>query len=345
MNRKMALIGSVGCCAFWLGSFAAAAQTAPTWSKLVVNVGFSAFGGVGGYDTYARLLARHMGKYVPGKPTVIVANKPGAGGLTVMNYMFNAAPKDGTEIAMVGRGNAMEPMLFGQQSTSKFDPSKFAWIGSMNKEISVFAVMQRTPIELKDVLSGGPLAVGVPGAGSDPYVFGLLMNRMLGTNLKIIAGYPGMNEVQLAMDNGELNGVTGVSWDSFRVDKAEWLKSGRAKVLLQFAGERSPDLPSVPTLSELVKDQRDRMVIDLVMARQTMGRPLLAPPGVPSERVSALREAYAQAMADKELIAESEKMGMALRSIDGVTIQKIIDGMTQAPKEVVDRAKSVLSEK
>ena len=320
------------------------AQSAPTWSKLVVNVGFSAFGGVGGYDTYARLLARHIGKYLPGTPTVIVANKPGAGGLTVMNYMYNAAPRDGSEIAMVGRGNAMEPMLFGQQSRSKFDASKFAWIGSMNKEISVFAVMQRQPIELKDVLSGAPLAVGVPGAGSDPYVFGLLMNRLLGANLKIIAGYPGMNEVQLAMDNGELAGVTGVSWDSFRVDKAPWLKAGRAKVILQFAAERSADLAEVPTLSELVKEVRDRRVIDLVMTRQTMGRPLLAPPSVSQDRVNALRASYSSAMKDPNLIAEAEKMGMALRSVDGPTIQKIIDDMAKAPVDVLERARTVLTQ-
>ncbi|MDP2355690.1 MAG: tripartite tricarboxylate transporter substrate-binding protein [Beijerinckiaceae bacterium] len=336
-----------GAAALWVlsGWAPASAQQGPVWSKLVVNVGFSAFGGVGGYDTYARLLARHIGKYVPGKPTVIVANKPGAGGLTVMNYMFNAAPKDGSEIAMVGRGNAMQPMLFGPQSNSKFEADRFAWIGSMNKEISVFAVMQHASLDLQAVQKGAPAAVGVPGAGSDPYVFGLLMNRMLGTNLKIIAGYPGMNEVQLAMDNGELAGVTGVSWDSFRVDKADWIKSGRANVILQFAGERSPDLPHVPTLSELVKDERDRVVIDLVMARQTMGRPLLAPPDVSADRVTALRDAYSSAMKDKELIQEADKMGMAIRSIDGASIQKIIDAMMQASPEIVERARAVLAER
>lgn len=316
----------------------------PTWPRLIVNIGFSAFGGVGGYDTYGRLLARHIGKYLPGAPSVTVANKPGAGGLTVMNYMYNVAPRDGSEIAMVGRGNAMDPMLVGRQSTARFEPTKFAWIGSMNKEVSVLAAMQSPPLRLQDILDGKAIAVGVPGAGSDPYAFALLMNKLLGTKLNIIAGYPGMNEVELAMENGELTAVTGVSWDSLRVDKAEWLAVGKAKVLMQFAADRSPDLADLPLLGELVKDERDRKVIELVMTRQIMGRPLLAPPGLAPERVAILRKAYERAMEDPELLEEARKMQLELRSVPGAQIQELMESTSKAAPDVVRRAQEIFAE-
>jgi tripartite-type tricarboxylate transporter receptor subunit TctC len=323
---------------------AAQERSPPTWSRLIVNIGFSAFGGVGGYDTYGRLLARHIGKYLPGNPTVTVANKPGAGGLTVMNYMYNVAPHDGSEIAMVGRGNAMDPMLVGRQSTARFEPTKFAWIGSMNKEVSVLAAMQPVPLSLKDILDGKPIAVGVPGAGSDPYSFALLMNKLLGTKLNIIAGYPGMNEVELAMENGELTAVSGVSWDSLRVDKAEWLRTGKAKILLQYTLEGSPDLDGIPLLSDLVKDERDRKVIELVMTRQIMGRPLLAPPGLAPERVEMLRKAYASAMTDPDLLEEARKIQLELRSVPGEQIQSLMEKTSKAAPEVVRRAQDIFAE-
>jgi tripartite-type tricarboxylate transporter receptor subunit TctC len=346
MARHFAGTAALAAGALSIGLSLAGAQdrAQPTWSRLIVNVGFSAFGGVGGYDTYARLIARHIGKYLPGNPVVTVANKPGAGGLTVMNYMYNVAPHDGSEIAMVGRGNAMDPMLVGRQSTARFEATKFAWIGSMNKEVSVFAAMQATPLVLKDILDGKTVAVGVPGAGSDPYAYALMMNRLLGTKLNIIPGYPGMNEVELAMENGELVGVTGVSWDSLRVDKAEWLRSGKVKVLMQYALERSPDLPDVPLLGELVKDERDRKVIELVLSRQVMGRPLLAPPGLAPERVALLRQAYQKAMADPELLEEAKKMQLELRTVPGEQIQALMEETSKASPDVIRRAQDIFME-
>jgi tripartite-type tricarboxylate transporter receptor subunit TctC len=335
---------TAACLTIGLGVAGAQDRSPPTWSRLIVNIGSSAFGGVGGYDTYGRLLARHIGKYLPGNPTVTVVNKPGAGGLTLMNYMYNVAPHDGSEIAMVGRGNAMDPMLLGRQSTARFEASKFAWIGSMNKEVSVLAAMQSPPLTLDDITGGKKIAVGVPGAGSDPYAFALLMNRLLGTKLNVIPGYPGMNEVELAMDNGELSGVTGVSWDSLRVDKAEWLRTGRVKVLLQFAMESASDLVGIPLLTDLVKDARDRKVIELVMTRQVMGRPLLAPPGLTPERVDLIRKAYVSAMSDPALLEEAAKMQLEIRSVPGAQIQSIVEETSKAAPEVVKRAQDLFME-
>jgi tripartite-type tricarboxylate transporter receptor subunit TctC len=322
----------------------AASGAAPyQWNKLVIFIGFSAFGGVGGYDTYGRVMGRHIGKYLPGNPVVVPENRPGAGSMTLMNYMYNAAAKDGTEMAVVGRGTAMDRLLMGEQSKARFDPTKFNWIGSMNNELSTFLVWQDKPTSLDDILKGKQIVVGAAGAGSDPFIYAVALNALLGTHLKIISAYPGMNEIELAMEKGEIDGVTGVSWASIRADKPEWLKSGRAKVLLQLGLQRHPDMPDVPGVTELVKNENDRKVMDMVFARQSMGRPFLTPPGVPPERVKVLREAFAKTMQDPQLIAESKKMYLELNLMRGEDVQALIEKVQHSPKDVVARAQQIFA--
>jgi tripartite-type tricarboxylate transporter receptor subunit TctC len=190
----------------------AQAQATPDVSfagkRINLYIGFSATGF--GYDTYGRVLAKHLGKHLPGNPTVVPQNKPGAGSLTLMNYIANVAPKDGTEIGLVGRGAAMEPMLGGEASAAKFDATKLAWIGSMNNEVAGFFLADHAPAKtLEEVLAGKPIQVGSTGRGGDPYIFATAVNAVLESNMKIIAGYPGMNEIVLAIQRGELDGVLG----------------------------------------------------------------------------------------------------------------------------------------
>src|SRR5215471_6297113 len=174
-------------------------------------IGYSATGY--GYDTYGRLLARHLGKYLPGNPVIVPQNRPGAGSLNLANYLYNAAPKDGSEIAIVGRGVAMEPLIGGTASQGKFDSTKFVWLGSMNNEVSGLFIRQGAPAaNLQDILAGARLQMGSTGTGGDQHAFTIALNSLLGTRLKAIAGYPGTQEIMLAIERGELDGIVGYSW-------------------------------------------------------------------------------------------------------------------------------------
>src|SRR5438874_9313443 len=197
--------------------------------QIKILIGYSPTGF--GYDTYGRLLARHLGKYLPGHPTVVSQNRPGAGSLNLANYLFNAAPHDGTEIAIVGRGVAMEPLLGGSASQAKFESTRFAWLGSMNNEVSGLFVRQPGPAaSLQDVLCGVSLQVGSTGIGGDQHVLTAALNSLLGTRLKAIAGYPGTQEIMLAVERGELDGIVGYSWGVARSGNKSELQSGKLRV-------------------------------------------------------------------------------------------------------------------
>src|SRR3954468_12733263 len=247
--------------------------------QIKISIGFSPTGF--GYDTYGRLLARHMGKYLPGNPIIVPQNRPGAGSLNLANYLFNAAPKDGTEIAIVGRGVAMEPLLGAAASQAKFDSSKFAWLGSMNNEVSGFYIRQPGPAStLQQVLAGAPLKGGSTGIGGDQHAFTAALNALLGTKLKAIAGYPGTQEIMLAVERGELDGIVGYSWGVARSGNKSDLESGRLKIILQLALDKHKELAEVPIVTDLVRQPADRQVLDMIFSRQSMGRPLVAPPGL-----------------------------------------------------------------
>src|SRR5437762_165730 len=209
--------------------------------QIKVLVGFSPTGF--GYDTYGRLLARHLTKHLPGHPTIVPQNRPGAGSLNLANYLFNAAPRDGSEIAIVGRGVAMEPLLGGSASQAKFDSTQFVWLGSMNKEVSGFYLRQPGPAAtLADVLKGANLQVGSTGAGGDQQIFTNALNSLLGTKLKAISGYPGTNEILLAIERGELDGIVGYSWGVARSGHKDLLESGKLKIVMQLALEKHKEL-------------------------------------------------------------------------------------------------------
>src|SRR5262245_6397522 len=256
--------------------------------QIKLLIGFSPTGY--GYDTYGRLLARHIGKYLPGNPAIIPQNRPGAGSLNLASYMANAAPRDGSEIAIVGRGVATEPLIGGSAAQGKFDSTRFAWLGSMNNEVSGLFIRQGAPAaNLQEVLAGARLQMGSTGAGGDQQVFTIALNSLLGTKLKPIAGYPGTQEIMLAIERGELDGIVGYSWGVARAGNRDDLASGRLKIVMQLGLEKHKELPSVPMLDDFVTAPMDRQVLDLIFSRQAMGRPLLAPPGVDPRVVQALR--------------------------------------------------------
>jgi tripartite-type tricarboxylate transporter receptor subunit TctC len=221
-----------------------------------------------GYDTYGRLLARHLGKYLPGNPLIIPQNRPGAGSLNLANYLYNAAPKDGSEIAIVGRGVAMEPLIGGPASQGKFDSTKFVWLGSMNNEVSGFYIRQPGPAAtLAEIMAGANLKVGATGAGGDQQVFAAALNALLRTRLTTIGGYPGTNEILLAVERGELDGIVGYSWGVARSGNRELLESGKLKIVMQLALDKHKELPSVPLVTDFVTDPDDKKVLEVIFSR------------------------------------------------------------------------------
>ena len=245
--------------------------------QLRLCIGFSPTGF--GYDTYGRLLARHLGKYLPGGPSMVALNKPGAGSLNLANYIYNVAPPDGSEIAIVGRGVAADPMLNGNATNAMFDATRFAWLGSMNNEVSGFYIRQPSPAAgLADILGGRNLKVGATGAGGDQQVFTAALNSLLGTRLTTIGGYPGTNEILLAVERGELDGIVGYSSGVARSGNKDMLESGKLKIVMQLALGKHKELPTIPLVTDFVTNSDDRKVLEVIFSRQSMGRPLVAPP-------------------------------------------------------------------
>jgi tripartite-type tricarboxylate transporter receptor subunit TctC len=310
--------------------------------RVTLFIGFSPIGF--GYDTYGRVLARYLGKYLPGQPTVVPENRPGAGSMSLANYLYNAAPKDGTEIALIGRGVAMDPVLNGEATTAKFDPTKFTWLGSMNNEVAGFFISDTAPAQtLDEILAGTPMQIGSAGAGSDPQIFAVALNSVLGTKLKLVSGYPGMNEILLAMRKGEVDGVIGYSWSVASLGSADLLKSGKLKLVMQAALQKHKALPNVPLVMDLVKNEDDRKVFDLIFSRQAMGRPMVAPPGLDPGVGDALRQAFASAMHDPELIAECDKLNMEINFMSGEDVQALVGKLYTYPPEVVARAQRIVA--
>jgi tripartite-type tricarboxylate transporter receptor subunit TctC len=294
----------------------------------------------GGYDLYARMLARHMGKHMPGNPTIIPKNMEGAGSLRLANWLYNVGAKDGTVFGMIGRGTGFDPLL-GHKG-AQFDATRFAWIGSANNEVSVCVAWHTSEIRNFDDLLKKELTVGGTGAAADTDQFPRIINGMLGTKMKIVTGYPGGNDVGLAMERGEVNGRCGWSWSSVKSTHQTWLRDKKINILVQLALEKHPDLPDVPLVTDLAKTDEQRQVLKLIFARQVMGRPFLAPPGIPQDRVEALRKAFMDALSDKDLLAEADKAQLEINPVAGDRIQDLVKEVYQTPKEIAGKAAVLL---
>ncbi len=312
--------------------------------QIRLYVGFSPTGF--GYDTYGRLLARHLGQHLPGRPSVLVLNKPGAGSLNLANYIYNVGQRDGTEIAIVGRGVAADPMLNPNASNAMFDATRFTWLGSMNNEVSGFYVRQPGPAAtLADILAGTNLKVGATGAGGDQQVFAATLNALLGTKLTTIGGYPGTNEILLAVERGELDGIVGYSWGVARSGNKDLLESGKLKIVMQLALNKHTQLPNVPLVTDFVTDPGDKKVLEVIFSRQSMGRPLIAPPSLDPRLTQVLRNGIAAAMNDPELLAEAARTGLEINFVSGNEVQALVEGLYRSPPAVVARAQAIAAGK
>jgi tripartite-type tricarboxylate transporter receptor subunit TctC len=305
--------------------------------NLEIVIGYSVGGG---YDLYARTIARHIGRFIPGNPTVIPKNMEGAGSLRLANWLYNVAPKDGTVFGTIGRGTGFDPLL-GHKGAS-FDATKFTWVGSANNEVSICVAWHTTGIASVDDLLKKELTVGGTSSAADTDQFPKIMNGVLGTKMRVITGYPGGNDVGLAMERGEVSGRCGWSWSSVKSTQAAWLRDKKINILVQLALAKHPDLPDVPLVTDLAKNDEQHQVLKLIFARQVMGRPFLAPPGLPADRAAILRKAFMDTLTDKDFLADAEKSQLEINPVPGDEIEKLVKEVYATPPAVAQRAATLL---
>jgi tripartite-type tricarboxylate transporter receptor subunit TctC len=295
----------------------------------------------GGYDLYARVIARHLGNHIPGNPTVLPKNMEGAGSLRLANWMFRVAPKDGSVIATIGRGTGFDPILGVKGAT--FDGTKFTWIGSANNEVSVCVAWNATSgIKTFEDLFTKEMTVGGTSTSADTDAFPRILNGVLGTKMKIVSGYPGGNDVVLAMERGEVQGRCGWSWSSVISTHKAWLEEKKMTVLTQLALQKHPELPNVPLIMDLAKTDEQKQILRLIFARQVMGRPYFAPPGVPADRAEVLRKAFMDTMQDKDFLADAEKAQLEITPVGGEEVQKLVTEVYATPPEIAKKAAAIL---
>jgi tripartite-type tricarboxylate transporter receptor subunit TctC len=299
---------------------------------ITILVGFSAGGG---YDLYARLLGRHLGRHIPGNPTIAVQNMPGAGSLKATQNVYSVAAKDGLTLATISRGMVSDPLL----KVASFDPVRLTWLGSITSETSVCATWKTSAVKTWDDMFKREFSLGSNALGDDTATFALIMRNVFGAKVKLVTGYPGGNDVNLAMERGEVDGRCGWSWSSLKSQK-RWLPN--INVLVQFNLEKNPDLPDVPRAMERAKDDEQRQVLRLLIASQYVGRPFIAPPDIPAERRAALRAAFDATMKDPEFLAEAAKSDMEITPISGATIDAFIADLYKTPKDVVGKAAAAI---
>ena len=292
----------------------------------------------GGYDAYGRLVAAHMRRHIPGNPTIIVQNMPGAGSLVLANYLYNVAPKDGTAFGAVNALLATDPLMYPERV--KFDPRQFRWLGSALKENHVGLSWHTSPVQSFDDLFSKELIVA--GTGGATNLYPVLTNGILGTKIKMIPGYQGTKQGMLAMERGEVGGNIGITWASLKATAAPWLRDGKIRMIVQYGLEKHPELPGVAWIYDYAKTADDRAAIDLSFGNQEFGRPFLAPPGVPDATVALLRAAFEQTMNDAEFKADAEKRQVDLDFTSGADIQALVEKFYKTPPDVVARVKAMI---
>jgi len=291
------------------------------------------------FELYLRLFVQHMGRHVPGNPTIIVQHMPGAGSLKATAFLASVAPKDGLTIGMPNPVNTIEPLIDPERS--KFDPRQFAWLGSLNSEISTCGMWAKD-INSIDDFKRRQIAVGATGPSSGSAVDAKVLTALFGYNFKLVTGYPGLTEVRLAANRGEVDGYCGLLVSSIKTDSAEDLASGRLKVAIQMGLQKHPDFPNVPNAFDLVTKEEDRQLFRLIFGPWTYGRPLMAPPGTPKDRVEVLRNAVKATLADPQFIAETKKINLEVQPVMPDAIEKVVGEIFQTPAPVLERARVLL---
>jgi tripartite-type tricarboxylate transporter receptor subunit TctC len=295
----------------------------------------------GGIDLLARALARHFGKHLPGNPSVVVQDMPGAGGIRAANFIAESAPRDGSAIGTFAGGPVIEPLI-GARNPG-YDMSKFTWIGTVSKDVGICLSYGTTPFKTIDDLRRNQMIVAGTGAGSDSDIYPVIMNELMQTKIKLITGYLGTKETIMAIENGEAHGRCSVVYSAIKMAKPDWVRDKKINIIMQFGLEKARDLPDVPLATDFVTKEEDRQLLDLLSATTAIARPFMAPPGIPEGRARALRRAFDATMTDPAFLAEAKQLMLDVEPTSGEEAQKIVEKMYATPKPVVERVKKLLA--
>ncbi len=305
------------------------------------QITFIAGSGVGGgYDLLARLTARHLGRLIPGNPTVIVQNVPAAGSLVATNQIYNTAAKDGTVIALIQRGMLLAKLI--NPSGVRFELEKLNWLGNLSSETGLTLAWHTAPHRTAKDLFEQELIVGGQ-TGVDPEITPRLYNSLIGTKFKIVTGYNGTAEIALAIERGEVQGIGDWSWASFKKQRPDWIRDKKVVLLMQGALQRDRDLPDLPSALDFVRNESDRKVMELFFTQKTIARPVIAPPDIPAERLALLRAAFAALAKDREFLADAEKSSLDVAPISGDAVDKVVALIAGTPADVADRFAKVFA--
>ena len=297
----------------------------------------------GGYDAQGRLMARHIGRFLPGTPNAIVQNMPGAGSLTAANQLYNVSPKDGTVMGLLQRG--VFSAKFTNPQGVRFDLTKFNWVGNLSAETGVVIAWANSPFKtIEDVMSQEML-VGGTGPHIDTETSPRMMNALIGTKFKIISGYPGTTDAVLAMERGEVQGMGDWSWSNVKTRRPDYLREGKVRVLMQMSTQKEPDLPNVPLAMDFVKTPEQRELMTLFLAQKSAARPVVAPPGIPADRVKAIRAAFDKMIVDADFLKDATQAKLDIDPAPAAAIDRVIEIFAKTSEETGAKLRDAIDPK
>jgi predicted outer membrane repeat protein len=292
-------------------------------------------GGGGGYDAIARLVARHMSRFLPGNPNFVIKNMPTAAGVAAANFIYNSAPRDGSAILAAQNASLVLPLY--DSPVAHYDPRRFEWIGSTDKQEAICVTWIASPIKTLEDATKRDVPVAATGVSAGPGVYPKILNALFGTRFKIISGYD-TGGMRLAVEKGEVEGICGLAWQTYKAISFDWIESKKINILVQLGLTKNAELPDVPLALDLLKNPDDRKVLELIVLPQEFGRPFLAPPGVPAERMAVYRRAFQAVLKDEQFRTESAKQRLSIAPLDDRQIQALLERAYAAPKPIHDRA-------
>jgi tripartite-type tricarboxylate transporter receptor subunit TctC len=296
----------------------------------------------GSYDSYGRLFTAHFGRHMPGNPTIVPQNMPGASGIKSASFMYQIAPKDGSSIGTFNQSMGQRQVL--EPQSVQFDVSNFNWIGAMASSVNVFIVWHTSGVKTIEDAKTKEVVMGALSDDGGNAVYPLLLNRFLGTRFKVVLGYQGGNTIQLAMERGEVDGRGSVIWSGFKAGWPQWIAEKKVNILVQLGLTKDPDLPDVPLLIDLAKDPTQAAIFRFISSDTVMGFPIMAPPGAAADRVAALRKGFADTLSDPAFLAEAEKRNLPIRPSSGDEVQKVMTSVVTTPKDVVAVLKQAIAD-
>jgi tripartite-type tricarboxylate transporter receptor subunit TctC len=343
LSRSAAIIGATAALALVAAGAPTAAPAQEFYRgktiELIISTGVG-----GGLDANARVVARHLAGHIPGQPTIVPKNMPGAGHIRAANYVFSQAPKDGTTIATFIPVFVMAQVLERSKGI-QFDPAHFNWLASTSSSNGTVYVWHTSRAKTVEDATRQQVLMGGTGVGSYTVIYPTVMNSLLGTRFKLVMGYQSTAEIGLAMERGEIEGRAGNNFNSLKAENPEWLRSGKISVLAQVGLERDPEFPGIPLLLDFGKTDEDRQILKLFSTDVVIGRPFVTAPGVPAERVAVLRQAFETMMKDPAYLADAAKAGLDVSPVKGARIQTIVTDLVRTPEHIVAKAKIAMEPK